>query len=98
MEQLLQKENIKTSQLMPKNQPDGMKNVKLNADPNEPAPFPPYLQLECFDNNEYDCRTSHEWVEIGREDGVRKPVPGRALLPTRDDVHDCEYKSLVQSQ
>ncbi len=88
---LLKKQGIDTALLMPKNQPEGAsKNIKLNKDPNNPAPFPPYLPLEIFDNGEFDCRTPEEWLEMGRENGVRKPVPGKALLPTRDDIHHCK--------
>ena len=87
---LLRGHGIEVSALMPKDQPEGTQNVKLNADPNNPAPFPSYLSLEIFDNCEYSRRTPQEWLEMGAEDGVRKPVPGRALLPTRDDVHHCK--------
>ncbi|KAL8212349.1 UNVERIFIED_CONTAM: Dynein heavy chain 1, axonemal, partial [Gekko kuhli] len=40
-----------------------------------------------FDDEEYDCRTPEEWLWLGVEPGSqdRKPVPGKALLPT-DDV------------
>ena len=54
--ELLDNEDIDTALLMPKNQPEGMANVKLNADPEDPAPFPPYLPLEIFDNAEFDQR------------------------------------------
>ena len=37
--------------LMPKQQTLGsVQDVKLNADPKDPAPFPAYLPLEIFDN------------------------------------------------
>ena len=32
---------------------------------------------------------------MGKENGARKPVPGKALLPTRDDVHHCESMLLL---
>lgn len=40
-----------------------------------------------FDDEEYDIRTPEEWIWLGLEPGSenRKPVPGKALLPT-DDV------------
>lgn len=91
--ELLEQNNVDTAQLMPKLPPEGtnvMQNVKLNVDPNNPAPFPPFLPLHIFDDYEYDCRTPEEWVEMGKSEGIRKPVPGKALLPTRDDVHHCE--------
>ena len=82
---------------MPKKQSNGFKSVKLNADSENPAPFPPYLSLDIFDDDEYDCRTPSEWLELGLEGNVRKPIPGRALLPTRDDTHQCKtYKGIIQ--
>ena len=79
---------------MPRKQNNGMKDVKLNADPNNPAPFPAYLPLEIFDNFEFDCRTPEEWLLMGIEEegGARKPVPGKALLSSRDDVHHLDPK------
>ena len=80
---------------MPKKQISGMKNVKLNADPANPAPFPAYLPLEIFDNYEYDCRTPSEWLEMGQDEennNIRKPVPGKALLSSRDDLHHLDPK------
>lgn len=45
------------------------------------------MAFQIFDNEEYDCRTPEEWISLGLEPGShdRKPVPGKALLPT-DDV------------
>lgn len=42
--------------------------------------------FQVFDNEEFDCRTPSEWINMGLEPGsqVRKPVPGKALLPTDD--------------
>jgi dynein heavy chain len=68
----------------------GNNNIKLNVDPNDPAPFPPYLPLETFDDDEFDCRTAADWLVMGMEDNVRKPVPGRALLPTDDKKRNCK--------
>ena len=88
---LLAKQSIETGLLMPKHQIEGSSiNIKLNKDSDDPAPFPAYLPLHIFDDKEYDCRTPEEWLEMGQENGVRKPVPGKALLPTRDDVHHCK--------
>lgn len=49
--------------------------------------FTHVLAFQIFDNDEYDCRTPEEWMSLGLEPGShdRKPVPGKALLPT-DDV------------
>ena len=88
--ELLSNYDIDTSLLMPKHQPEGHKNVKLNANAADPAPFPPYLPLHIFDDGEHDCRRPKEWLKLGKVNGVRKPVPGKTLLPTRDDVHHCK--------
>lgn len=42
--------------------------------------------FQVFDNEEFDCRTPSEWINMGLEPGSqdRKPVPGKALLPTDD--------------
>ncbi|XP_038627172.1 dynein heavy chain 1, axonemal [Tachyglossus aculeatus] len=48
--------------------------------------FPIYLQLQLFDDEEFDCRIPEEWMMLGVEPGSkdRKPIPGKALLPTDD--------------
>ena len=74
---------------MPKDQTD--EPVKLNTDPEDPAPFKPYLPLHIFDNEEFDCRTPSEWINMGRDNGLRKPVPGMALLPRKDSDADCKF-------
>ncbi|XP_048258404.1 dynein axonemal heavy chain 1-like isoform X3 [Haliotis rufescens] len=84
LDELLNSHNIQTELLMPKQQVNGNNNVILNADPDDPAPFPPYLPLHIFDNEEFDSRTPAEWIALGQENGSRKPVPGIALLPTKD--------------
>ena len=33
-----------------------------------------YLNIEIFDNTEYDCRNAEEWLQLGRG----KPVPALA--------------------
>ncbi|XP_078663939.1 dynein axonemal heavy chain 1-like [Branchiostoma floridae x Branchiostoma belcheri] len=82
---LLANEGIDVTRLMPKHVSKEHR-VQLNACDKDPAPFPPYLPLDIFDNTEYDCRTPEEWIRMGLEDGVQKPVPGRALLPTVDSL------------
>ncbi|XP_031787006.1 dynein heavy chain 1, axonemal isoform X2 [Nasonia vitripennis] len=39
-----------------------------------------FLPLETFDNEEYDCRTPDEWLDLGLVGGRRYPVPAEALL------------------
>ncbi|NXI38769.1 DYH1 protein, partial [Galbula dea] len=82
--QLLASKGIDSNQLMPRHHdPDNMPTIEEKKDP----VFPIYLPLKIFDNDEYDCRTPEEWILLGLEPGSpdRKPVPGKALLPT-DDV------------
>ena len=62
--------------------------VLLNEDSDNPAPFPPYLPLHIFDNEEKDVRTPKEWISMGQVNGTRKPVPGVALLPVTEDEAD----------
>lgn len=104
LESLLKDLNIDSNLLMPKyddtDETTERPKVILNADPEDPAPFPCYLDLDLFDNTEYDRRNPSEWIELGRvNDNVYKPVPGIALLPawddvreTDDDISNIEYK------
>ena len=84
LDELLADKDIKTDQLMPKQQPDLVVELNNPAD-SDPAPFPAYLPLHIFDDDEYDCRTPDEWINMGRQNGNRYPVPGKALLPTNDE-------------
>ncbi|KFP87663.1 Dynein heavy chain 1, axonemal, partial [Apaloderma vittatum] len=82
--QLLAEKGIDSNQLVPRHHdPDNMPAIAEKKDP----VFPIYLPLKMFDNKDYDCRTPEEWISLGLEPGSydRKPVPGKALLPT-DDV------------
>nr|XP_021152153.1 dynein heavy chain 1, axonemal [Columba livia] len=96
--QLLASKGIDSNQLMPRHyDPDNMPTIAERADPI----FPIYLPLKIFDNKEYDCRTPEEWISLGLEPGScdRKPVPGKALLPT-DDVlghEDPKSRKLIYS-
>uniref|UniRef100_A0A8C6YUI0 Dynein axonemal heavy chain 1 n=1 Tax=Nothoprocta perdicaria TaxID=30464 RepID=A0A8C6YUI0_NOTPE len=77
---------------MPRHQePDTMPTIEDKRDPI----FPVYLPLKIFDNEEYDCRTPEEWILLGLEPGSheRKPVPGKALLPTDDVLGHEDPKS-----
>ena len=80
--QLLETEGVKVDKLIPKPMKIGEKII-LNEEP-DPAPFPFFIPLEIFDNSEYDPRTPEEWLSCGIEDGIQKPVPGKALLPEDD--------------
>nr|XP_009665828.1 PREDICTED: dynein heavy chain 1, axonemal [Struthio camelus australis] len=90
--QLLAIEGIDSNQLMPRHhEPDNMPAIEDKRDP----VFPIYLPLKIFDNEEYDCRTPEEWILLGSEPGShdRKPVPGKALLPTDDVLGHEDPKS-----
>ncbi|XP_004676628.1 PREDICTED: dynein heavy chain 1, axonemal [Condylura cristata] len=92
IEQLLAKEGIDSNKLMPRH-PDlhHPQTIEQGLDPL----FPIYLPLKVFDNEEFDCRTPSEWINMGLEPGSqdRKPVPGKALLPTEDFLGHEDPKS-----
>ncbi|NXH79210.1 DYH1 protein, partial [Hydrobates tethys] len=90
--QLLASKGIDSNELMPRHHdPDNMPTIEEKKDP----VFPIYLPLKVFDNDEYDCRTPEEWISLGLEPGShdRKPVPGKALLPTDDVLGHEDPKS-----
>ncbi|XP_071558365.1 dynein axonemal heavy chain 1-like [Temnothorax nylanderi] len=39
-----------------------------------------YLPLELFDDEEYDCRTAEEWINLGIINGVRYPLPATVFI------------------
>ncbi|KAF6028266.1 DNAH1 [Bugula neritina] len=86
LEALLAERGISTESLMPKDE-DEEPTVILNADPENPAPFATFLDLETFDNSEYDTRTPEEWLAIGQDGDVRKPIPAKALLPAKNPIY-----------
>ncbi|XP_004631750.1 dynein heavy chain 1, axonemal [Octodon degus] len=92
IEQLLASEGIDSNELMPRH-PDPQ-NRQTIAQGHDPL-FPIYLPLKVFDNEEFDCRTPSEWLNMGLEPGSqnRKPVPGKALLPTDDFLGHEDPKS-----
>ncbi|NXX96307.1 DYH1 protein, partial [Centropus bengalensis] len=90
--ELLASKGIDSNQLMPRHQhPDNMPTIEEKRDP----VFPIFLPLKIFDNKDYDCRTPEEWISLGLEPGShdRKPVPGKALLPTDDVLGHEDPKS-----
>ncbi|KAM9332808.1 dynein axonemal heavy chain 1-like [Pholidichthys leucotaenia] len=78
-ENLLAEKGIDCSLLILKNNDDSMTSPD--------SPISPYLPLEIFDNEDYDCRTPEEWLSLGSAEWSPdlKPIPGKALLPTDDD-------------
>ncbi|KAM7063036.1 dynein axonemal heavy chain 1 [Molossus nigricans] len=92
IEQLLAREGIDSNKLMPRHpDPHNPQTIEQGNDPL----FPVYLPLKVFDNEEFDCRTPSEWISMGLEPGSqdRKPVPGKALLPTNDLLGHADPKS-----
>uniref|UniRef100_A0A8C9DGR4 Dynein axonemal heavy chain 1 n=1 Tax=Prolemur simus TaxID=1328070 RepID=A0A8C9DGR4_PROSS len=92
IEQLLSSEGIDSNKLMPRHpDPQHPHTIEQGHDPL----FPIYLPLKVFDNEEFDCRTPREWINMGLEPGSldRKPVPGKALLPTDDFLGHEDPKS-----
>ncbi|XP_008850074.1 dynein heavy chain 1, axonemal [Nannospalax galili] len=92
IEQLLASKGINSNKLMPRH-PD-LHHPQTIEQGHDPL-FPIYLPLKVFDNEEFDCRTSTEWLNMGLEPGSqnRKPVPGKALLPTDDFLGHEDPKS-----
>ncbi|XP_039313454.1 dynein heavy chain 1, axonemal [Solenopsis invicta] len=39
-----------------------------------------YLPLELFDDEEYDCRTAEEWINLGIINGVHYPLPATVFV------------------
>ncbi|XP_074169160.1 dynein axonemal heavy chain 1 isoform X1 [Rhinolophus sinicus] len=92
IEQLLATEGIDSNKLMPRHpDPNHPQTIEQGHDPL----FPIYLPLKVFDNEEFDCRTPTEWINMGLEPGSqdRRPVPGKALLPTDDFLGHEDPKS-----
>ncbi|XP_062056155.1 dynein axonemal heavy chain 1 [Lepus europaeus] len=92
IEQLLANEGIDSNKLMPRH-PDPQSPP--TAQQGRERVYPTYLPLKVFDNEEFDCRTPREWLNMGLEPGSqnRKPVPGKALLPTNDFLGHEDPKS-----
>ncbi|CAH0397622.1 unnamed protein product [Chilo suppressalis] len=44
------------------------------------SPFPK-MDLEIFDNTDFDCRIPEEWLSLGVIEGEQYPCPGLAFLP-----------------
>ncbi|KAM9856968.1 dynein axonemal heavy chain 1 [Aulostomus maculatus] len=83
IEQLLAEQNIHSSLLMPR------RLGNSDTDGTDPdSSMSPYLPLEIFDSDEFDCRTPEDWLALGMADRSpdRKPIPAKALLPTDDGI------------
>ncbi|GAB1605523.1 hypothetical protein Ahia01_000834400 [Argonauta hians] len=78
--ELLSEEGVSGVELIPIDifNPEAVKEKEEQG-----TPFPTYLLLQTFDNEDYDCRTPYEWIRMGQEDNILKPVPGIAFLPNK---------------
>lgn len=86
--------NILTEKLMPIH-PVFHTPVALELDPTKMASFQHYLPLDIFDDHFLDCRTPEEWLDLGLEDGIRKPVPARALIASSNEDFGSNQGTLV---
>uniref|UniRef100_A0A8C6TUX4 Uncharacterized protein n=1 Tax=Neogobius melanostomus TaxID=47308 RepID=A0A8C6TUX4_9GOBI len=75
LEQLLEENSIDSDTLVP---------MCMGSNNNRVPSVSPYLPLEIFDNEDFDCRFPDDWLSLGISEGScdQKPIPGRALLPT----------------
>ncbi|XP_043978634.1 dynein axonemal heavy chain 1 isoform X2 [Gambusia affinis] len=85
--QLLAAKGIRSNNLMP--------GFPVNQDDSVPKSYKlvsPFLPLEIFDNDDYECRTPESWLTLGTNQGwpKRKPIPALALLLTESSYP--EYK------
>ncbi|XP_068576471.1 dynein axonemal heavy chain 1 [Cebidichthys violaceus] len=89
-EQLLAEKGIDSNLLIPRHRSNSDEHVTTTDNP-----VSPYLPLEVFDNEEYDCRTPDEWLALGNAEQSldQKPVPAKALLPTDDQIASVDPKS-----
>lgn len=78
--EILKERSLTPDQLMPVHRPVD-EVIFLNVPGKEPAPFPAFLPLHYFDDEDYEVWTPEEWLNKGIENKVYKPLPGRALLP-----------------
>ncbi|KAL6436551.1 hypothetical protein ACFW04_004787 [Cataglyphis niger] len=56
-----------------------------------------YLPLELFDDEEYDCRTAEEWINLGIIDGIRYPLPAIVFVEKilhKERIFDRDDKTL----
>ncbi|KAH9632515.1 hypothetical protein HF086_015400 [Spodoptera exigua] len=60
------------------------------------SPFPK-LDLEIFDNTDFDCRIPDEWMTLGNIDGEHYPCPGLAFIPKADSKSSKNYSDLIQT-
>ncbi|XP_028430624.1 dynein heavy chain 1, axonemal isoform X1 [Perca flavescens] len=93
VEQLLAEKGIYSNILMPRHQSSSDEHATMTDNP-----VSPYLPLEVFDNEEYDCRTPEDWLALGDAEQLpyRKPIPAKALLPTDEKIPSEDPESSSQ--
>jgi dynein heavy chain len=77
---LLSEMSLEPEKLMPRHRPAD-EVILLNVPNKDPAPFPPFLPLHYFDDENYEIWNPQEWLDKGVYHHTYKPLPGRALLP-----------------
>ncbi|XP_063895398.1 dynein axonemal heavy chain 1 [Helicoverpa armigera] len=60
------------------------------------SPFPK-LDLEIFDNTDFDCRIPDEWMSLGMIDGEQYPCPGLAFIPKDDSKPSKSNGDVIQN-
>ena len=72
--------NLEPEVLMPVNRPSN-EVILLNVPNQDPAPFPAFLPLHYFDDENFEIWTPQEWLNKGVDQNIYKPLPAKALLP-----------------
>ncbi|KAJ8728552.1 hypothetical protein PYW07_006248 [Mythimna separata] len=60
------------------------------------SPFPK-LDLEIFDNTDFDCRIPEEWMSLGMIEGEQYPCPGVAYIPKDDSKPVKQNGEIIQN-
>ncbi|XP_032680816.1 dynein heavy chain 1, axonemal [Odontomachus brunneus] len=77
IEDALEAKGIKPSDMLPPEKSQSLLSYQEKYDLYSKAS---YLPLEVFDDEEYDCRTVEEWINLGIVDGVRYPLPATIFV------------------
>ncbi|XP_052743009.1 dynein axonemal heavy chain 1-like [Bicyclus anynana] len=56
----------------------------------------PKMDLEPFDNTDYDCRIPEEWLSLGYIDGEQHPCPALAFIPRLEGKAIKPYSDMIQ--
>ncbi|XP_043502299.1 dynein axonemal heavy chain 1-like [Polistes fuscatus] len=77
LDEALKKEGLSSSNILP---PEVISSVSTEEDKFGLYSKINYLPLEIFDDEEFDCRTSNDWINLGLIDDVRYPLPAMAFV------------------